>query len=109
MNSRSYDDAALIKAIKTLLRRDRPMSPHAVARAWRDLEADAALLAYFRSVETDGEDAWQEELIRVGRAFMAAARPLPADMRQGLNRMGAVANLLPFWRRWGAVIGEQRL
>ncbi len=75
-------------------------------QAWRTLEADPALSAFFSFVEHEGDEAWQKERARVGRTFIATTRDLSNEVRRGLNHLRAVRHLIPTWRQWGEALME---
>lgn len=102
-------DDELIAALTTLLRKDAPRHKHVLLRAWSVLQRDVALAAFFQSVEDAGSSAWEEERMRVGRRFVQRTRDLPAELRQGMSRRGAVRSLLPLWRSWGWLLVERSM
>lgn len=103
---RTLDDK-LVRALTTLLSKYGPHHEHTRLRAWESLRQDIALAAFFISVEDAGEDAWDEERMRVARRFVERTRHLAPEFRQGMTRTGAVRSLLPLWRNWGQMLVQR--
>lgn len=102
-------DRMMVAALGTLLNKCGSRSGKIKTRAWAVLDQDPALSSFFRSVNEAGEDAWNEERMRIGRRFAQRTEGLPAEIRRDMSKDGAVKSLLPTWRDWGNLLIRHHL
>jgi hypothetical protein len=104
---------ALARAISRMVR-DRavpggPGTPVGAATAIREralLFSNLPLAAYWMSVARGGQDAWDEEKVRIRRTKARQTQDMAPELRRDVSDLGAIRSLLPLYRSWGQVLLE---